>query len=49
VKEVLTEQSDEKPKEKELLEPFDEWLKSKIKIGLGPLTMGILGFFILTL
>ena len=49
VKEVVTEQSDEKPKEKELLEPFDEWLKSKIKIGLGPLTMGILGFFILTL
>ena len=42
VKDVVG-QNNEAPKEKEFLEPLDNWLKSKIKIGLGPLVLSIVG------
>lgn len=42
VKDVVG-QNNEAPKEKEFLEPLDNWLKSKIKIGLGPIVLSIVG------
>ncbi len=42
-----SESKEEKPEEP--LKPFDDWLVSKIKVGLGPIVMGFLGvlFFVL--
>jgi len=48
VKDVVG-QNNETPKEKEFLEPLDNWLKSKIKIGLGPIVIGIVGILALIL
>jgi len=46
VKDAVSQNNDS-PKEKEFLEPLDNWLKSKIKIGLGPLAIWIVGILIL--
>lgn len=44
-----SETKDSEPKEKEALEPLDEWLVKRIKVGLGPLMVGFVGFLFLFL